>query len=199
MKAANPKSRSWRERGGVAAEGNGKAARGAGRAPVRDGQRPTASSHLNVVPGAESADLPGASTGQAAQSGKLSIRAENVLKILASELTGEAPPRGRWTPSDLLLRRLTYRHLSAARNCGPRTTAEIIAWARTRGIIIRRSRYTGKSLSAMWQDSVAKCSAGEITKAEVAEALENSTRRRSTRIPVALQRILLQLIRPSHD
>jgi hypothetical protein len=143
--------------------------------------------------------LPVPLTERPAQPGKLSIRAENVLKILAVELTGEAPTRGRWVPSDLLLRRLTYRHLSTARNCGPHTTAEIIQWAQTRGIVIRRSFHAGKSLSAMWQDILARCSAGEISKAEVAEALENSTRRRNTRIPVALQRILLQWIRPSSE
>jgi hypothetical protein len=150
------------------------------------------------MPEAEPAGLPVPSNGQAARLGDLSIRAENVLKILAAELTGEAPPRGRWLPSDLLLQRLTYRHLATARNCGPHTTAEIIDWVRTRGIVIRRSFY-GKSLSVMWQDILAKCSAGEISKAEVAEALENSARRRNTRIPVPLQRILLQLIRQPNE
>jgi hypothetical protein len=164
---------------------------------MRDEQRPTVSSHLSVIAKVGTANLPVPLAGQ--HPGKLSIRAENVLKILAAELTGETSPRGRWVPSDLLLQRLTYRHLSTARNCGPHTTAEIIAWARTRGRNIRRSFYAGKSLSAMWQDILAKCSTGEISKAEVAEALENSTRRRNTRIPVALQGILLQLIRPSSE
>jgi hypothetical protein len=199
MKAADAKPRSWRDRSGIAAERNGKDPPGVGMAPSRDEQRHAASPHLSVIPNAGSAKLRVPLAEQPAQARKLSIRAENVLKILAAELTGETPPRGKWVPSDLLLRRLTYRHLSTARNCGPRTTAEIIKWAQTRGTTIRRSFYAGKSLSAMWQDIVAKCSTGEISKAEVAEALENSTRRRNTRIPVALQRMLLQLIRSSNE
>jgi hypothetical protein len=147
------------------------------------------------VPKADAVDLQGVSVKQTV-SASLSVRAENVLKMLALELTGEDPPQGRWCPSDLLLQRLTYRHLLTARNCGPQTTAEIVSWAEARGIILRRSFRAGRSLSAMWQETIAKFSTGEISKAEVAEALENSTRRRNTRIPVALQKILLQLIRP---
>jgi hypothetical protein len=136
---------------------------------------------------------------RAAPPSELSVRAENVLKELALELIGENPPRGRWRPSDLLLQRLTYKHLSIARNCGPQTTAEIIKWAQTRGRVIQPSFYAGKSLSAMWQDVIAKFSTGKISKAEVAEALENSTRRGNTRIPVAFQRMLLQLVRSSNE
>ena len=135
------------------------------------------------------------SIGPTTLPGQLSIRAENVLKILAPELTGEVPPRGRWTPSDRLLQRLTYKHLSTARNCGAQTTAEIIRWAQTRGTTIRRSFYAGKSLAVMWHEAIAKFSTGEISRAEIAEALEKSTRRKNTRVPVALQKILLQLIR----
>jgi hypothetical protein len=50
----------------------------------------------------------------------------------------------------------------------------------------------------MWQHTVAKFSAGEISTNELAEALEYSTRRRNTRIPVELQKILLQLIRTAN-
>jgi len=162
---------------------------------TRDDERPTACPGLSVVPKAGATDLPGIPARQAVLPGTLSVRAENVLKILALELTGETPPQGRWIPSDLLLQRLTYSHLLTARNCGPQTTAEIVRWAETRGKILRRSFHAGKSLSAMWQDTIAKFSTGEISKMEIAEALENSTRRRNTRIPVALQKILLQLIR----
>jgi len=125
----------------------------------------------------------------------LSVRAENVLKGLAPELTGETPPQGRWTPSELLLRRLTYQNLATARNCGPQTMAEIIAWARQRGKDIRPPAYAGKSLSAMWQDITARFRAGGVAKAEIAEALENSARRRNTRIPVTVQRMLLEFVR----
>jgi hypothetical protein len=130
---------------------------------------------------------------------KLSVRAENVLKELAVELTGENPPQRGWFPSDLLLQTLTFRHLSTARNCGPQTTAEIINWAQARGIVIRRPFRVGKSLSAMWQDAIARFSTGGISKAELAEALENSARRRNTRIPVEFQRMLLALVKSSHE
>ena len=167
--------------------------------PTCDSGRRATSPAFSVVPKADAAVLPDTSVDQTEWPRELSVRAENVLKILALELTGETPPHGRWIPSDLLLQRLTYRHLSTARNCGPQTTAEIVSWAETRGKILQRSFHVRKSLSAMWQDTIAKFSTGEISKAEVAEALENSTRRRNTRIPVALQKILLQLIRPPNE
>ena len=151
--------------------------------------------HFSVVSKVASDDLREVSVDQQGSPRELSVRAENVLKMLALELTGDDPPQGRWTPSDLLLQRLTYRHLSTARNCGPQTTAEIIRWAETKGKILRRPLRAGHSLSAMWHDTILRFSAGEISKTEVAEALENSTRRRNTRIPVALQKIILQLIR----
>jgi hypothetical protein len=133
----------------------------------------------------------------AAMPTRLSVRAENVLKELAMELIGESPPQGRWLPPDLLVQRLTYRDLSTARNCGPQTTAEIIKWAHTRGTIIERPFHPGKSLSAMWQYTITKFSEGEISKDEVAEVLEKSTRRGNTRIPVAFQRMLLQFVNSS--
>jgi hypothetical protein len=119
--------------------------------------------------------------------------------MLTLELTGEIPPQGQWTPSDLLLQRLTYRHLSTARNCGPQTTAEIVRWADTRGVVLQPPPRVGHSLSAMWHETISRFSTGEITKAEAVEALENSTRRRNTRIPVALQKIILQLIRSENE
>jgi hypothetical protein len=125
---------------------------------------------------------------------RLSIRAENVLKELAAELAGETPPKGRWIPSDDLLQKLTFKHLLTARNCGPQTIDEIVQWAATRGVTIQRPFYAGKSLAAMWHDLIAKFSSGEFTKAEIAEALERSMRRKNTKIPVALQSILLQLL-----
>ncbi len=169
------------------------------RRPIRKKGRPAAPPHLCVVPDVTPSNSSDVSIGPTTLPGQLSIRAENVLKILAPELTGEVPPRGRWTPSDLLLQRLTYKHLSTARNCGAQTTAEIIRWAQTRGTTIRRSFYAGKSLAVMWHEAIEKFSTGEISKAEIAEALERSTRRKNTRVPVALQKILLQLIGTSSD
>lgn len=156
--------------------------------PTRDGPQPGTSCHLNVLD-SDSRNGPQ----------PLSIRAQNVLKILSAELTGEAPPQCGWMPSDLFLRKLTYNDLSTARNCGPQTTAEIISWAQARGTIIRRSFPTGKSLSAMWQEAVAKFSTGEISRKDVAEALERSARRRNTHIPVAFQRMLLRLVASSSE
>lgn len=197
MKTANAKPRSWRDRNGITAEKDEKAAISVGKAPTRDDQRSAASPHLSV--NANSADLQGALVEQPAQPGRLSIRAKNVLTILAADLTGEEPPRDGWVPSDLFLQRLTYAHLSTARNCGPQTTAEIIKWAQARGTIIRRSFHAGKSLSAMWQETIAKFTTGHISKKEVAQALETSARRRNTRIPVAFQRILIRLINSSNQ
>jgi hypothetical protein len=129
-----------------------------------------------------------------AQRDVLSVRAENVLKELAAELTGEDPPSGRWAPSSKLLRKLSYGELQAARNCGPQTTDEIVRWARSQGVVIERPFHAGKSLSAMWRDIIAKSSTGKFTKAEIAEALERSLRRKNTRIPVAVQNIVLKIL-----
>ena len=71
-------------------------------------------------------------------------RAEGV----AVELTEEIPPKGAWDPPDELLRKLTAKHLAMARNCGPQTTREIIAWAGARGVHIEPLPRTGNSLSA---------------------------------------------------
>lgn len=153
---------------------------------VQNSAAPT--SAFTVIPKDVPDNLRNASSDQATLPRELSLRAENVLKMLALELTDDEPPRGRWTPSDLLLQRLTYKHLASARNCGPQTIAEIVRWAEKRGTILQRPLRTGNSLSAMWGDIISRFSAGE-------EALENSTRRRNNRVPVAIQKILLQLIR----
>ncbi|WFU18671.1 hypothetical protein [Bradyrhizobium sp. CB3481] len=86
--------------------------------------------------------------------------------------------------------RLTYKHLPGARNCGPQTIAEVVRRAETRGKILQPQLRTGNSLSAMWGDIISRFSAGEISRIEVAEALENSTRRRNSRVPVAIQKLL---------
>jgi hypothetical protein len=129
----------------------------------------------------------------------LSVRAENVLKELAVELTGENPPKGRWIPPPKLLRKLTFRHLLTARNCGPQTTDEIVRWAESRGVVIQPPFHAGKSLSAVWRDLIVKCSKGEFTKAEIAAALEKSARRKNTRIPVAFQSILSQILSSARE
>lgn len=137
--------------------------------------------------------------GGAGPSSGLSIRAVNVLKELAVELLDEVPPKMGWTPPDDLLRLLTARHLATARNCGRQTMREIIDWAATRGISIPAPHHTGKSLSEVWGDLVDRASAGHLTKSEITEALEKSIRRRSPRIPVAFQIVLLKILSSSYD
>jgi hypothetical protein len=129
----------------------------------------------------------------------LSVRASNVLKELAFELIGQDPPKGAWVPPDDLLRHLTARHLATARNCGPQTAREIIAFAYTRGVQISSPLYVGKSLSEVWLSLAARASAGKLTRAEITEALEKSIRRKSVRIPVAFQIILLELLSSTYD
>lgn len=129
----------------------------------------------------------------------MSVRAINVLKELAPELIGETPPKGEWVPPRDLLRRLTGRQLATARNCGPQTAREIIAWAHSKGVPIRSPLYVGKSLSEVWHSLAARASAGKLTRAEITEALEKSIRRKSARIPVAFQIILLEILSSTYD
>jgi hypothetical protein len=130
----------------------------------------------------------------AAQPAALSVRAENVLKNLAPELMGQTPPQGRWTPPARLLRSLSYSDIAGARNCGPQTVNEILRWAKSQGVIIKRPFHAGKSLSAMWRDIIAKSRTQEYTIEEIAEALERSMRRKNTRIPVGFQNLLMNLL-----
>jgi hypothetical protein len=126
--------------------------------------------------------------------GGLSVRALNVLKLLAAEITGECPPRENWTPPSALLRAVTAKRLLATRNCGPRTAREIMQWAESRGISIAPPFHARRSLAATWHNLEARFITGELTKAEVGEALDISIRRRSSRVPVAVQKILLKLL-----
>jgi hypothetical protein len=126
---------------------------------------------------------------------RLSNRALNVLKILAGELTGECPPRQRWTPSPAFLRQITYKHLVTARNCGPQTVSEIIRWAQSQGVTIQPPYHAGKSLAETWKAISVKFAAGDLVQAEIAEALEKSVRRKNTTVPVEIQKLLLQLLR----
>lgn len=134
-----------------------------------------------------------------AKPAELSVRAENVLKELAVELTGETPPKGRWIPPQELLRKLNFSHLLTARNCGPQTTDEIVRWAESHAVVIQPPFHAGKSLSATWRDLIVKCSKGEFTKAEIAEALEKSARRKNTRIPVAVQNVLWRMLSSARE
>ncbi len=167
---------------GVVARRNASAAEATlSSAAVRSEKRP----RLVSVGGAATSPPPAA---------PLSSRALNVLKLLAPELTGETPPKGKWTPTNALLQKLTMKRLATARNCGPQTADEIVKWAASRGVIIQPVHHAGKSLSAMWSDLEQKFAAGALTKMEVTEAMERSIRRRSTKIPLAFQVILLSLI-----
>jgi len=107
-----------------------------------------------------------------AHPGGLSNRSLNVLKMLSAELMGECPPREAWTPSSALLRRVTFKHLSTARNCGPQTIHEIIQWAASLGVTIRPPSLAGRSLSATWKELGTRFAAAELPYADMAEALE---------------------------
>jgi hypothetical protein len=130
---------------------------------------------------------------------KLSVRAQNVLKELAVELTGEQPPKGTWSPSRALLLALTAERLATARNCGPHTMREIIDWAQGCGVTIKPAIRPGGSLSQMWSELIATASAGSLTSAEIASALQRSIRRKSVRIPIAFQLILVKILLSSFE
>ncbi len=153
---------------------------------------------LSQVAPAEHRDQNGPS--EPAGQRELSMRAINVLRLLADEIMGEIPPRDDWIPPTELLRKITVERLSIARNCGPRTVDEIVSWAESRGVTIQPRFHAGKSLSETWRDLGARFASGQLTKAELAQALEKSVRRKSTKVPVAIQRILLKyLSRMSED
>ena len=130
---------------------------------------------------------------------RLSVRAQNVLKELAVELTGEQPPKGNWSPSRDLLRALTAERLATARNCGPHTMREIVDWAQGCGVTIKPVLPPGGSLSQMWAELIANASAGALTSAEIAGALQRSIRRKSVRIPIAFQVILVKILLSSFE
>jgi len=192
LKTANvQKDSSWPEPGAESAA-NGSSARATPAAVSMHGEKPAPAfgSGLKTRSGTLSSTLKDGSEPPAV----LSIRAENVLKVLAPELTGETPPKGRWIPPAELLRKLGYSDLLGARNCGPQTIDEILRWAKSQGVVIKRPFHAGKSLSVMWRDIVAKSSTQEYTMEEIAEALERSIRRKNTRIPVAFQSLLMALL-----
>jgi hypothetical protein len=124
----------------------------------------------------------------------LSVRGQNVLKELALELSGEQPPKGPWSPSRELLLALTAERLASARNCGPNTTREIIAWAQGCGVTIKPVIRTAGSLSEMWAELTAHAASGVLTSAQIVSALERSIRRKSVRIPIAFQIILVKIL-----
>lgn len=130
---------------------------------------------------------------------KLSVRAQNVLKELAVELTGEHPPKGTWAPSRELLLALTAERLATARNCGPHTVREIVDWAQGCGVTIKPVIPPGGSLSQMWGELIANASAGSLTSAEIVSALQRSIRRKSVRVPIAFQVILVKILLSSFE
>ncbi|MCK1277676.1 hypothetical protein IVB46_20915 [Bradyrhizobium sp. 61] len=130
---------------------------------------------------------------------RLSVRAQNVLKELAVELIGEQPPKGSWLPSRDLLRALTAERLATARNCGPHTMREIVDWAQGCGVTIKPVIAPGGSLSQMWAELIANASAGSLSGAEIAGALQRSIRRKSVRIPIAFQVILVKILLSSFE
>ncbi|MBR0746486.1 hypothetical protein JQ582_21340 [Bradyrhizobium japonicum] len=130
---------------------------------------------------------------------RLSMRAQNVLKELAVELAGEQPPKGNWLPSRELLLALTAERLTTARNCGPHTMREILDWAQGCGVTIKPVIPPGGSLSQMWAELIANASAGALTSAEIASALQRSIRRKSVRIPIAFQVILVKILLSSFE
>ena len=201
LKTANARVRhSWREAAETKAE-NADIGLPAGKAVALRGKRYPSAVNTDFTTRSKNVSPISKAVASASAAGpaRLSIRAENVLKELAGELTGENPPKGKWIPSGELLRKLTHSRLSTARNCGPQTIEEIVKWARLRGVLIRPPSYAGKSLSTMWRDLIAKFSAGEFTKAEIAEALERSARRRNTRIPVAFQNMLTKILSSPYE
>lgn len=189
LKTSNaPERDSWPENGGGTA-----ASDDAARSTARRDNKPASAFRPQIA----SFTLSSSSRevlAEAAAQPALSIRAENVLKNLAPELTGETPPKGRWIPPARLLRSLSYSDLVGARNCGPQTVDEILRWARSQGVIIKRPFHAGKSLSAMWRDLIAKSTTQDYTIEEIAEALERSVRRKNTRIPIGFQNILMNLL-----
>jgi hypothetical protein len=162
-----------------------------------DGQRTTEA--RNRPAGRRASPASGQSRRAGDSAKALSVRAQNVLKELAVELTGDQPPKGAWAPSRDLLRALTAEHLATARNCGPHTTREIIAWAQDCGVTIKPVLRTGGPLSEMWAGLIASASAGALTSAEIASALRRSIRRRSVRIPIAFQIILVKILLSSFE
>ena len=130
---------------------------------------------------------------------RLSVRAQNVLKELAVELTGEQPPKGNWSPSRELLRALTAERLATARNCGPHTMREIVDWAQGCGVTIKPVIKPGGSLSEMWERLIDNAACGALTSAEVVSALQRSVRRKSVRIPIAFQVILVKILLSSFE
>lgn len=130
---------------------------------------------------------------------RLTVRAQNVLKELAVELTGEQPPKGNWSPSRELLRALTAERLVTARNCGPHTMREIVDWAQGCGVTIKPVIRPGGSLSQMWSELIINASTGALTSAEIVSALQRSIRRKSVRIPIAFQVILVKILLSSFE
>jgi len=71
---------------------------------------------------------------------------------------------------------------------------EIVDWAQGCGVTIRPVIPPGGSLSQMWSGLIANASAGALTRAEVVGALQRSVRRKSVRIPIRFQIVLVKIL-----
>jgi hypothetical protein len=129
-----------------------------------------------------------------ARSCELSVRAMNVLKELAVEITGASAPPRNWDPPHAFLRRITAQHLLNARNCGPKTAYEIVNWAARRGVRVQPLA-ARKSLAVLWRELCTRISTGEFPVNEIADALDKSVRRKNTRVPLELQRAIVRRLR----
>ncbi|MDA9411819.1 hypothetical protein [Bradyrhizobium sp. CCBAU 45384] len=193
------KRRSWpqaaqRPEAARPAEGNDQ------RATPQSGDAPRTSEPRNRPAGGRGSAVGSAQAKRAPVPMKtLSVRAQNVLKELAVELTGEQPPKGNWSPSRELLLALSAERLATARNCGPHTMREIVDWAQGCGVTIKPLIPPGGSLSQMWAELIANASAGSLTGAQIAGALQRSIRRKSVRIPIAFQGILVKILLSSFE
>jgi hypothetical protein len=76
---------------------------------------------------------------------------------------------------------------------------EIVDWAQACGVTIKPVIPPGGSLSQMWSELIANGSAGNLTGAEIAGALQRSIRRKSVRIPIAFQVILVKILLSSFE
>lgn len=76
---------------------------------------------------------------------------------------------------------------------------EIVDWAQGCGVTIRPVIPPGGSLSQMWGGLITNASDGALTSAEIVSALQRSIRRKSVRIPIAFQVILVKILLSNYE